>query len=185
MIPKNEAEVIFRFAQDMPKGWEVLELHSTRYPDGKLQVNGHVYNIEFEFQSSNFVRHRHDILKCDLIICWENDWGGNSPIPILALKTGIEEINLSKKIDYEKAMKYERKLRESLEYQVTMLENKVDSLEQSLTKKKWDNEPIQKTVDTEQCQYCDKMLQVGKDGTTKRAMNAHRRACPNYEEGDF
>ena len=45
--------------------------------------------------------------------------------------------------------------------------------------------PRKPKVKMESCQYCDKMLQVGKDGTTKRAMNAHRRACPNYEEGDF
>ena len=45
--------------------------------------------------------------------------------------------------------------------------------------------PKKQKAKTESCQYCDKMLQVGKDGTTKRAMNAHRRACPNYEEGDF
>lgn len=45
--------------------------------------------------------------------------------------------------------------------------------------------PKKQKAKTEPCQYCDKMLQVGKDGTTKRAMNAHRRACPNYEEGDY
>lgn len=45
--------------------------------------------------------------------------------------------------------------------------------------------PRKPKVKMESCQYCNKMLQVGKDGTTKRAMNAHRRACPNYEEGDF
>ena len=37
----------------------------------------------------------------------------------------------------------------------------------------------------EPCQYCGTMLDMGKDGTTKRAMNAHKRACPNYEEGDY
>ncbi len=47
------------------------------------------------------------------------------------------------------------------------------------------NSPRKPKVKKEPCYYCDKPLQIGKDGTTRRAMNAHRRACPNYEEGDF
>ena len=31
-------------------------------------------NIEFELYSSNFVKHKHDPNKCDLIICWKHDW---------------------------------------------------------------------------------------------------------------
>ena len=31
--------------------------------------------IEFEFLSSNFHEHGHDPNKCDLIICWFDDWG--------------------------------------------------------------------------------------------------------------
>jgi len=36
-------------------------------------------NIEFEFKSSDFVRHNHlermkNGAKCDMIVCWENDW---------------------------------------------------------------------------------------------------------------
>lgn len=35
------------------------------------------------------------------------------------------------------------------------------------------------------CQYCGYLLKVGKDGTTKRAWAGHKRACKEYEEGDF
>ena len=30
--------------------------------------------IDFEFKSSEFVRHEHDAAGCDFIVCWEHDW---------------------------------------------------------------------------------------------------------------
>lgn len=45
-----------------------------------------------------------------------------------------------------------------------------------------ETEPKRKT---KPCQYCGYQLKVGKDGTTKRAWAGHKRACKEYEEGDF
>lgn len=42
-----------------------------------------------------------------------------------------------------------------------------------------------KVPKTAPCQYCGYSLKVGKDGTTKRAWAGHKRACKEYEEGDF
>ena len=47
--------------------------------------------IEFEYKSSNFLIHGHDLLKCDIIVCWENDWN-DCPIPIISLKNKIKEL---------------------------------------------------------------------------------------------
>jgi hypothetical protein len=47
--------------------------------------------IEFEYRSRNFLVHGHDPAKCDLIVCWENNWL-DCPIEILALKTEIEKL---------------------------------------------------------------------------------------------
>jgi hypothetical protein len=30
--------------------------------------------IEFELRSKNFITHKHDPNKCDLIICWKDNW---------------------------------------------------------------------------------------------------------------
>ncbi|MDD4877936.1 MAG: DUF5655 domain-containing protein [Candidatus Nanoarchaeia archaeon] len=54
-------------------------------------------NIEFEFKSSDFLRHGHLNSmkygsKCDMIVCWEHDWK-NSPkdIEIIELKTEYQK----------------------------------------------------------------------------------------------
>jgi len=41
--------------------------------------------IEFEARSKNFVKDKHDISKCDLIVCWENNWK-ECPIDVLELE---------------------------------------------------------------------------------------------------
>jgi hypothetical protein len=30
--------------------------------------------IEFEFESRNFLLHKHDPKKCDVIVCWKHNW---------------------------------------------------------------------------------------------------------------
>ena len=41
--------------------------------------------IEFEARSKNFEVHKH-VNKCDLIVCWEDNWGKECPIDVLELK---------------------------------------------------------------------------------------------------
>ena len=47
--------------------------------------------IEFELKSSDFVRHKHPIDGCDLIVCWEHDWRECS-IQILELSSAIMKL---------------------------------------------------------------------------------------------
>ena len=61
---------------------------------GKIRLN-----VEFEYESINYIKHQHhrEFEKCDLIICWLNNW--SSPAyyaPILCIKELLEtgEINL-------------------------------------------------------------------------------------------
>ena len=42
--------------------------------------------IEFESRSKNFLIHGHDTHKCDLIVCWEDNWK-DCPTDILELKS--------------------------------------------------------------------------------------------------
>src|SRR3989304_174037 len=46
--------------------------------------------IEFEYRSSNFVRHNHDPALCDLIVCWEHDWEA-APISVLSLRNVVSQ----------------------------------------------------------------------------------------------
>jgi len=77
-----------------------LKLIKTGFPDaigvqhitGKKLKGGcfsHIekdVNIEFEFAASNFKDHGHSTDKCDIIICWVNDWT-NCPIEIIELQS--------------------------------------------------------------------------------------------------
>ena len=47
------------------------ELDAIAYLDKQAKKE---ITIEFELYSSNFVKHKHDPDKCDLIICWKHDW---------------------------------------------------------------------------------------------------------------
>jgi hypothetical protein len=58
-----------------------------RVAGGKCQL----VKIEFESESRNFRRHRHDPRKCDLIICWEHNWP-DCPLEVLELKSEIAKI---------------------------------------------------------------------------------------------
>jgi hypothetical protein len=47
--------------------------------------------IEFEFESRNFLRHRHRKDGCDMIICWRHNWPECPPnIEVLELSKALE-----------------------------------------------------------------------------------------------
>lgn len=194
MKPTNELETIFKFAKMLPKDWDVLELQHT-FPDAKILIAGEVYLVEFEFVSSSFATHEHDIMGCDVIICWEDDWGDKCPLPVIALsEEGWQNTPVGVGLNLEKALRYERMLRKKLEEKIIKAEKKVGELKRSIA-----------SVDSSQsedfeympCDYCGAPLKVGPDGTTKRAWAGHVRACPSYkgqstrgsdesmQEGDF
>jgi len=45
--------------------------------------------IEFEYKSSNFVEHKHDVNECDVIVCWEHNWSG-CPLEVIELREEIK-----------------------------------------------------------------------------------------------
>ncbi len=95
--PINEQGVVFLFgmlAREL--GFEVEAIHDA-YPDCEAKrlvdpkrKRWQRVRIEFEYMSHNFVEHGHDPARCDLIVCWENNWE-NSPIEVLDLRKHITQ----------------------------------------------------------------------------------------------
>lgn len=86
MKVQNEMGVVVEFAGKCgAAGWTIEHIQS-EFPDALMRFRGSETLIaaEFEFVSSNFSKHRHDITRCDLIICWEHDWP-DCPLRVLEL----------------------------------------------------------------------------------------------------
>jgi hypothetical protein len=76
--PENELGVVFLFAT-LAKKWRlVIEKIQAAFPDctayQKVGGRDKKVRIEFEYRSSSAKYHRHDLTKCDWIVCWEHDW---------------------------------------------------------------------------------------------------------------
>jgi hypothetical protein len=86
-VPKNELNLREVFAQRAARlGYRILESR-TVFPDYVLAYGRARLLAEAEYRTSHFLRHRHDIGRCDLIVVWEHDLP-YMPVPVLELKTG-------------------------------------------------------------------------------------------------
>lgn len=117
--PTNEQGVVFLFGKIAHEFGMYVELIRTGYPDciAKRYIGKDKWEdirIEFEFRSSDFLKHKHKAEDSDMIVCWEHDWQ-NCPksIEILELKN---EINKLENISVEAPDKISR----SSEYEVDM-----------------------------------------------------------------
>ncbi|HET9836801.1 MAG TPA: hypothetical protein VFR84_01110 [Candidatus Angelobacter sp.] len=92
--PVNEAGVMMLFAAEALRlGFMIVHVQ-TAYPDcqawrevgeDRLQL----VRIEFERKSRNFLAHKHDPRKCDLIVCWEHNWP-ECPVEVIELRRLVE-----------------------------------------------------------------------------------------------
>jgi hypothetical protein len=82
--------VVFAFGMLAKElGFVILHMQ-TAYPDCLAlrwvsQNEWRLVRIEIEFQSINFVKHKHDLAGCDLIVCWEDNWP-ECPVEVLELR---------------------------------------------------------------------------------------------------
>lgn len=86
--PKNEMEFIIYFAERQEYyNWEIISATTYSFPDMKLMEGrtGKIYKVEFEYFSKSFIEHEHDATKCDLIICWKNNFPIETDFPIWEL----------------------------------------------------------------------------------------------------
>ncbi|HEY7403027.1 MAG TPA: hypothetical protein VIB39_05865 [Candidatus Angelobacter sp.] len=88
-VPTNEAGVMFLFAAMAMELGFVATIIRTEFPDcealrevepNRLQ---RVF-IEFEYESRNFLKHGHRVDKCDIVVCWIDNWP-ECPLEVIAL----------------------------------------------------------------------------------------------------
>lgn len=85
-VPRSELNVREIFAQRAERlGYRIIESRAA-FPDYLLEHEGDRILAEAEFRTSHFLRHRHDLARCDLVIVWDHDLP-SMPIPVLEMKT--------------------------------------------------------------------------------------------------
>jgi len=89
-VPTNEAGVMFLFAAMALDMGFMATMVRAGFPDcealreispNRLQR----VRIEFEYLSRNFLKHRHRADKCDIIVCWINNWP-ECPLEVIELR---------------------------------------------------------------------------------------------------
>ena len=59
-----------------------------QYIGGRRERQRHV-RIEFEYKSRDY---NHPVKGCDIIVCWEDNWGDKCPLPVIELRTVIKKL---------------------------------------------------------------------------------------------
>ncbi len=93
--PLNEQGVVFLFSKIHDDLGIKIEAVQQAFPDAKARrFNGRGWveeRIEFEYKSSEYLNHGHDINKCDIIVCWIHDWK-ECPLEVIELRELIKEL---------------------------------------------------------------------------------------------
>lgn len=99
--PTSEMGVVFLFGALAASLGYTVEKVGTRFPDciakRRLREDGEPWEqvrIEFEFRSRNFLAHKHDVGKCDLVVCWEHDWL-ECPLEVVELRREVARLTKS------------------------------------------------------------------------------------------
>jgi len=92
--PTNEMGVVVLFTSFMRDlGFDGFEFIRAGFPDAcvfeKTETGRHRQYVEFEFRASDFRIHvknpKHNRIRCDYVICWENDYP-LCPVKVIELK---------------------------------------------------------------------------------------------------
>ncbi|HLY91977.1 MAG TPA: hypothetical protein VKQ89_01850 [Candidatus Angelobacter sp.] len=94
--PVEEQGVIYLFGTMAERlGYVVLHIQK-HFPDCEAlrQVDVDKWQrviIEFEYESRNFLKHMHELDKCDIIVCWKHNWP-ECPLEVVELSKEIAKI---------------------------------------------------------------------------------------------
>jgi hypothetical protein len=96
--PVNEMGVVYLFGLLGHRMGYVVTRIQSEFPDceafrevapGRWQR----VRIEFEFESRNFLLHKHDPKKCDVIVCWKHNWAECPPhIEVIELSSMMKRL---------------------------------------------------------------------------------------------
>ena len=96
--PINELGVVFLFGivcKDL--GFVVESVHSD-FPDCEakrcvdtVRDRWERVRIEFEYESRNFLDHRHDPEQCDVLVCWTHNWP-ECPLDVIELRDVLKRL---------------------------------------------------------------------------------------------
>jgi DNA-binding transcriptional ArsR family regulator len=135
--PENELGVVFLFGKYCAEN-DRIELLSIRseFPDAAIRVYdgtegfvGNEWRVEFEFVSSNFIKHGHDIRECDAVICWIDDLDGALPVPTIELSDeGIGHCALAKADDKDKEIFYWKSRAKRFEKMASVTKSQLSSM---------------------------------------------------------
>jgi hypothetical protein len=97
--PVNEQGVVFLFGMVSRALGFSVEYIGTDFPDceAKRYVQGRgkrqqSVKIELEYRSRDF---DHVVEDCDIIVCWEDNWGDDCPLEVIELRTEIKKLRES------------------------------------------------------------------------------------------
>ena len=113
---RNEHGVVLLFGRFYEAlGFSCVKTINRGFPDCVAIREGKECRIELEYKSSNFIQHKHDPSKVDMVICWEKDT--DLSVPVIELKSFAQangymmkdyEIRQLAILDYEAERVFER-----------------------------------------------------------------------------
>ena len=94
--PINEQGVVFLFGMISRHlgfsiehiGTEFPDCEAKRYIEGRRELQQPV-KIEFEYRSRDF---NHPVENCDIIVCWEDNWGDECPLEVIELRSEVNKL---------------------------------------------------------------------------------------------
>ena len=73
------------------KGNDSPDCEAKRYVEGRGKQQQSV-KIGFEFRSRDY---DHPLEGCDIIVCWEDNWGSDCPLEVIELRSEIKQLRES------------------------------------------------------------------------------------------
>ncbi len=86
--PTNHEGVVALFSKvHRELGYPKITKLGAAFPDAIVEdEDGNEKRIEFELKSMTFDREGHKPENCDLVVCWEDNWGSAAKVPVIELK---------------------------------------------------------------------------------------------------
>jgi HNH endonuclease len=96
LAPTNEQGVLILFGAVARKLGFVVLRAQTEFPDCEAlremeRDMWQLVRIEFEWESRNFLLHKHRAERCHLIVCWKHNWE-ECPVEVIELKSAIKDL---------------------------------------------------------------------------------------------